>query len=187
MGIGKSETRMPDTPEWVTVTPDEEILLQEQPAILPYLLTLVGEVVLIVLGLAIVVAGGIGALLGLSIDLSVSVLAISLSNTIAIILILLGVIGISRTMLRWWSTRYVITSEELYKKTGVVSRAVQNIRLQDVQNTSFEQSWFGRLASYGNVYIATAGTGGTEITFKHAGDPSSVVETITRQIDQQQR
>lgn len=174
---------MNDTPDWVTVTTDEEIIWQEQPAVLPYLLTIVGEIVLIVLGLAIIVAGGIGALLGLSIDLSVSVLAISLSTTIAIILLLLGGLGIARTMLRWWSTRYVITSDELYKKTGVVSRTVQNTRLEEVQNTSFDQSWVGRVASYGDVYVATAGTGGTEITFTHAHDPAGVVETLTRQID----
>lgn len=175
---------MENSPDWVTLTSDEEILWQDQPAVLPYLLTLGGEVLLIVLGLAIVVAGGIGGLLGISTTPAVPILAISLSNTIAIILVLLGILGITSTMVTWWSTRYVITSEELYKKTGLFSRTVRNTRMEEVQNTSFQQSWFGRLASYGDVHIATAGTGGTEISYNRVPAPGDVMETITRQIDQ---
>lgn len=174
---------MPDVPGWVTLTEGEEVLWDEHPSLLPYVTTLISEILLVLVGLAIIVAGGIGALIGLSLDIQVPVLAISLSTAIALLLIVFGGLGIVSTMITWWSTRYVITTDELYKKTGIVSRNVQNTRIGQVQNTSFDQSWLGRLASYGNVYISTAGTGGTEITFRHATGPSEVVELITRQID----
>lgn len=175
---------MTDVPEWVTLTEGEEVIWANHPSILPYILALVGEIVLVLLGLIILVAGGIGALLGLSLNVQVPVLAISLSTAIALILILLGVAGIASSLVTRWSTRYVVTTDELYKKTGIISRTVQNTRIGQVQNTSFNQSWLGRLASYGDVFISTAGTGGTEITFRHAPAPAEVVETITRQIDE---
>lgn len=175
---------MTEMPNWVTLTEGEEVLWDEHPSLLPYLVGLIGEIVLIFLGLFILIAGGLGGLLGLSLDLEVPVVAISISTAIALVLILFGLLGLTRTLLTWWSTRYVVTTDELYKKTGVISRSVQNTRMEEVQNTSFDQSWFGRLASHGDVHIATAGTGGTEITYRHAPGPAEVVETITRQIDE---
>jgi len=83
----------------------------------------------------------------------------------------------------WWSTRYLVTSDEVYVKNGLFSRSVTNARLDQIQNTTFTQSALGRALSYGDVHMDTAGHAGTEIVFRNAADPDAVVAAITRQLD----
>lgn len=174
---------MSDVPDWVTLTQGEEVVWDAQPSLVPYLATLTGELVVVVIGVVIWLAGGLAPLLGTSFNPAVPVLSMSLWSVVAILLIGWGVLGIASTVLRWWSIRYLVTTEEIYKKTGLLSRTVANTRLEQVQNTAFTQSWLGRLTSYGDVQIDTAGTAGREIVFENVGDPDEIIETITRQLD----
>lgn len=172
---------MTDVPDWVTIGDGEEVVWQSKPSLTPYVLSLAGEVVLIALGLVVWVTGGLASLTGLSFDPEISVLSLSFWAVVGLGLIAWGGLGILSTGLGWWSHHYVVTTEEIYKKTGLVSRSVKNARLSDVQNTTFSQSVLGRLGSYGTVEVYTAGTGSREIGFEHAPDPESVVSRITEQ------
>lgn len=169
---------MPDVPDWVTMTDGEELIWQDKPALTPYFASLVGEVILITLGLAVSLTGDLSFVLGGSFDPGISVLSLSFWPLIGVVLIAWGGLGILSTGVKWWSKHYVVTSEEIYKKSGLISRSVKNTQLSEVQNTSFSQSIPGRLVSYGTVDIYTAGTAGREIGFEHVNDPDVVVSKI---------
>jgi len=83
----------------------------------------------------------------------------------ALALILIGLLIIAGSYLQRENTQYVVTTDGLYKKTGVLSRDVQRIDFGKVQNTSYSQGFFGSRFGYGNVDISTAGGSGIEMQF----------------------
>ena len=119
----------------------------------------------------------------LVLDPRLSALPETIGTTGGGLLVLLGAYGVVRAALNWWSRYYVLTTEELYRKRGLVSRTVTNLRLERVQDTTFSQSALGRALSYGDVHVETASGGGPEITFGGVADPEAVVGEITRQLD----
>lgn len=79
-------------------------------------------------------------------------------------------------------TDYVITNQGLYRKKGLLSRDVQKIGFDKVQNTSFSQGFLGRSFGYGNVEISTAGGSGIEMRFAGVDEPEKVQREINNRI-----
>ena len=157
----------PKLPEWVTLTDSEEIVWSGSPSLYPIASSLVVGVLLIV--------GGVLLRVLLPADFPF--------RRAAYLLVPLGMGLILVAYARHSSTHYVVTSNEVYKKTGLLSRNVTTLRLDRIQNTSFSQSLVQRVLSYGDVHIDTAGSGGTEITFESVSDPQDVSNLLTRQLD----
>jgi uncharacterized membrane protein YdbT with pleckstrin-like domain len=168
---------MSDAPGWVTLTEDEEVVLDSRPSVVPYLTGLAWPLVVVVagVGLWLVAAGALG--------LGVTVPAALPLGLVGLVVVALGLAWAAARLSGWWSTRYLVTTDEVYLKTGLFSRSVTNARLDQIQNTSFTQTALGRLFSYGDVHLDTAGRGGTEIVFDGAANPGGVIETITRELD----
>ena len=80
------------------------------------------------------------------------------------------------------NTNYVVTTDALYKKTGVLSRNVQRIEFEKVQDTSYRQRFFGAHFGYGTVDVSTAGGGGVELSFRNVADPLSVQTLINERL-----
>lgn len=99
---------------------------------------------------------------------------------LAIVLIGLAIIGWAFLVRK--NTVYVITNEALYVKRGVVSRDVQRIGYEKVQNTSYSQDFFGKRFGYGHVEISTAGGAGVEMRFRSVPEPRGVQERVNRHI-----
>lgn len=97
-------------------------------------------------------------------------------------IILIGVVIIVWAYLARENTDYVITDEALYVKRGVVSRDVQRIGYEKVQNTSYSQDFFGTQFGYGHVEISTAGGSGVEMRFRSVPEPKAVQERVNRHI-----
>ncbi|MFC3959218.1 PH domain-containing protein [Halovivax cerinus] len=96
-----------------------------------------------------------------------------------------AVVGVAAAVLSYaffTNTRYVITTEQLYAKRGVVSRDVTQLSLDRVQNTTLRQSVAGRLLGYGDIDVYTAGSGEPEVTFERAPDPGEAREALATQI-----
>lgn len=102
---------------------------------------------------------------------------------LSIILIGLGIIGAA--YLYRENTRYVVTTDALYRKSGVLSRDVQRIDFGKVQNTSYSQGFFGARFGYGNVDISTAGGSGVEMRFQSVPEPRHIQETINKRVKAQ--
>lgn len=151
-------------PSWVTLTPDERVLWKSHPSI--WLVSW-----LIIVSIGIIGVGVVGFLL----------LEDKL-RLLSIIPVAIGILFITRAYLSHWSVYYILTTEEVYKKTGVLSRSVMNIRLDRIQNTSFSQSFIERLMKYGTIEIDTAGTGGTELVLYAVPNPEKVNGRLTEHL-----
>jgi uncharacterized membrane protein YdbT with pleckstrin-like domain len=80
--------------------------------------------------------------------------------------------------LRRVSTSYTITNRRLHIKHGIVSREVQETRLNRVQDVSYSQSVLQRLLGIGDVDFDTASNDPTDFVFAGVGDPGGVVESV---------
>jgi len=97
-------------------------------------------------------------------------------------LILIGLFIIAGSYLQRENTQYIVTTDGLYKKMGILSRDVQRIDFGKVQNTSYSQGFFGSQFGYGNVDISTAGGSGIEMQFRSVPEPREVQELINKRV-----
>jgi membrane protein YdbS with pleckstrin-like domain len=97
-------------------------------------------------------------------------------------LVLVGIPIVVGAYLSHRNTNYVVTTAALYVKTGVLSRNVQRIEFDKVQDTSYRQSFFGARFGYGTVDVSTAGGTGVEMSFANVADPQSLQSRINERI-----
>jgi uncharacterized membrane protein YdbT with pleckstrin-like domain len=82
--------------------------------------------------------------------------------------------------LRRVSTRYTITNQRLRIQRGLLSKHVQQTRIERVQNVNTSQSVIDRILRVGTVDFDTAGTDDSDFTFVGVGSPARVVEAVDR-------
>ncbi|WP_049972305.1 PH domain-containing protein [Haladaptatus cibarius] len=97
---------------------------------------------------------------------------------IPLTLVVFGLLIIISAYLSHQNTNYLVTNEALYKKTGILSRNVQRIEFDKVQDTSYRQSFFGAQFGYGTVDISTAGGSGVEMSFDNVDAPRDLQSLI---------
>ena len=78
------------------------------------------------------------------------------------------------------STLYVITTERLHIRRGLLSKKTQETRIERVQNVNTQQSLFERLLQVGTVDFDTAGTDDSEFRFVGVANPAEVVRAVDR-------
>jgi uncharacterized membrane protein YdbT with pleckstrin-like domain len=78
------------------------------------------------------------------------------------------------------ATVYTITNQRLRIKRGILSKRIQQTRIDRVQNVNTEQSVIDRLLRVGTVDFDTAGTDDSDFTFAGVSSPSRVVEAVDR-------
>lgn len=105
----------------------------------------------------------------------------------SVVLVLIGIPTVAAAYLQYTNTNYVVTNRGLYSKRGVLSRDVQQIGFDKVQNISYSQSVLGSNFGYGSVDVSTAGGSGIELQFRNIPDPAAVQELIAREIDSRQQ
>lgn len=79
--------------------------------------------------------------------------------TTAAIVVLAGFFVVG-AFLRWWFTQYVLTTERLIVRQGVVARSGLEIPLEQITNVSFSQGIGERLLRFGDLVIESAGSTG---------------------------
>lgn len=95
----------------------------------------------------------------------------------------IGLLIIIGAYLHIKNTSFLVTNQGLYKKTGVLSRSVQKIGFDKVQNISFSQGIFGSQFDYGSIEVSTAGGQGVEMRFNSINNPREVENIITKNLD----
>ena len=97
---------------------------------------------------------------------------------------LISVVGVALTLLVGFikrvATDYTITNRRLHIKRGIVSRDIQETRLERVQNVNYSQSVFQRLLQIGDVDFDTAAGDDYNFVFAGVAEPSEVVERVDR-------
>ena len=102
-------------------------------------------------------------------------------------LVLVGIPILIGSYLQYTNTNYVVTNRGLYSKRGILSRDVQQIGFEKIQNISYSQSALGSSFGYGSVDISTAGGSGVELKFRSIPDPASIQELIAREVDDREQ
>jgi uncharacterized membrane protein YdbT with pleckstrin-like domain len=76
------------------------------------------------------------------------------------------------------TTTYTITDRRLNIKRGIISREVQQTRLERVQNVNYNQTLIQRALQVGDVDFDTAGSGDYDFSFDGVADPEEVVKKV---------
>jgi uncharacterized membrane protein YdbT with pleckstrin-like domain len=82
--------------------------------------------------------------------------------------------------IRRFATVYMITTERLRIKHGIIARHVQQTDIERVQNVNTNQSVLERMLQVGTVDFDTAGTGDSDFKFAGVEDPEEVVAAVER-------
>ena len=145
----------------INLHPGERVLFEGHPswrAILGFYLK--GLLVAVILGVIAKLASGSGTAF----------------LVILVVLALTVLIGFVKRV----ATTYTITDRRLNIKRGIVSREIQETRLERVQNVNFSQSVYQRLMQIGDVDFDTAATDDYNFVFVGVADPGDVVQSVDR-------
>jgi len=63
-------------------------------------------------------------------------------------------------LLIWWTSLYVLTTERLMTRRGLISKSGIEIPLENITNVNFSQTVFERVIGAGDLLVESAGTSG---------------------------
>ena len=141
--------------------PQEEIVFEGHPSwrgVLSFYVYGIGAVVIL------------GALLGLVVSSAV--------GSIVAVVGILAVVAIG--FLKRIATHYVVTTQRLRIRRGILAKKIQQTRIDRVQNVNTEQAFVDRVLRVGTVDFDTAGTDDSDFTFRGIANPDEVVAAVDR-------
>ncbi len=100
------------------------------------------------------------------------------SATVFLIVLVLIALTVLIGFVKRVATTYTITNRRLNIKRGIVSREIQETRLERVQNVNYRQSVYQRLMQIGDVDFDTAATDDYNFVFAGVADPGDVVHAV---------
>ncbi|HET8639628.1 MAG TPA: PH domain-containing protein [Solirubrobacterales bacterium] len=102
------------------------------------------------------------------------------ASGVTVFLIVLVLIGITVLVgfVKRVATTYTITNRRLNIKRGIVSREIQETRLERVQNVNYRQTVYQRIMQIGDVDFDTAATDDYNFVFAGVADPGDVVHRV---------
>jgi uncharacterized membrane protein YdbT with pleckstrin-like domain len=141
--------------------PGEDVVFEGHPswrALLAFYLSgLVGSLVIAAI-VALAASTGLGVVVGV------------------VLLALVILVGFVKRM----ATTYMVSNQRLYIRRGILSKRVQQTRIDRVQNVNTDQSLMERILRVGTVDFDTAGTDDSDFTFIGLSNPSRVVAAVDR-------
>src|SRR3954452_20807706 len=118
--------------------------------------------------------------LGVAIVLGAILLfAVSTAAGVVAFVVVMGLVILAGLVKRI-ATRYVISTERLNIRTGLLSKHVQQTNIDLVQNVNTEQTFMDRILRVGSVDFDTAGTDDSDFTFHGVSNPSGIVAAVDR-------
>ncbi|HEY3552426.1 MAG TPA: PH domain-containing protein [Solirubrobacterales bacterium] len=117
---------------------------------------------------------------GLLIAVILGIIAKLISGNGTAFLVILVVLAITILVgfIKRVATTYTITNRRLNIKRGIVSKEVQETRLERVQNVNYRQSVYQRLMQIGDVDFDTAASDDYNFVFAGVADPGGVVHAV---------
>src|SRR5919201_2076010 len=115
-----------------------------------------------------------------SVVIGVIVALIASTAVGVLVFVVLFAIDVLVGFLRRVSTRYTITTQRLRIERGLLSKHVQQTRIERVQNVNTNQTFVSRILRVGTVDFDTAGTDDSDFTFTGVRNPHTVVEAVDR-------
>jgi membrane protein YdbS with pleckstrin-like domain len=93
--------------------------------------------------------------------------------------VVLWVLLTGRNLARWWFTSYVLTTERIIVRQGMLARSGTEIPLENIVNVLFSQTVLERLLRYGDLVIESAGSQG-QSRLTDIPDPQGMQSEIYR-------
>jgi uncharacterized membrane protein YdbT with pleckstrin-like domain len=150
-----------DTLRRVDLHPGEEIVFEGHPswrALLSYYITAVGGALVVGVIVALVASVGVGIL----------VAAVLVAGAL--------LYGFVKRI----ATVYMVSTQRLYIRRGILSKRVQQTRIDRVQNVNTDQSLVDRILRVGKVDFDTAGTDDSDFIFAGISSPDTVIAAVDR-------
>ena len=98
------------------------------------------------------------------------------------VVVIVAVVGVAAVVAAGFAkrvtTHYVITNRRLRIQRGLISREIQETRLERVQNVNYNQSMFQRALQIGDVDFDTAGGDDYNFVFWGVAQPEEVVQRV---------
>jgi uncharacterized membrane protein YdbT with pleckstrin-like domain len=82
-------------------------------------------------------------------------------------------------VVKWWFTLYVLTTERLISREGVISRSGVEIPLESINNVLFSQAVIERILKSGDLMIESAGQSG-QVRFDNVWRPDEFQALLYR-------
>jgi membrane protein YdbS with pleckstrin-like domain len=150
------------------LNPGEEVVLDVRPHWW-YLTAPVAVLVIVIVG-----------------SLYTAIAAPSWTDWVALVVLVLAAGWMLHRYIRWTSTRLVVTTSRLIRRTGVLSRTGREIPLAALTDVSFRQTLWGRVIGEGDLLLESAGRDGREV-FPDLPHPADIQREIANQVDQLRR
>jgi uncharacterized membrane protein YdbT with pleckstrin-like domain len=117
---------------------------------------------------------------GLLVAIILGVIAKLVDGNTSAFLVILVVLAVTLLVgfIKRVATTYTITNRRLNIKRGIVSREIQETRLERVQNVNYRQTIYQRLMQIGDVDFDTAATDDYNFVFVGVADPGGVVRAV---------
>jgi uncharacterized membrane protein YdbT with pleckstrin-like domain len=161
------------------LVPGETLLYRTRHHWLVLLGPLVGGLVLLVPGVALLVeaiaTGDSGGLVVGSTTFSPKMMAV-----VGAVLLVAALITFSYGVAKRNATEMAVTNRRVLIKTGMSSRRTLDLMLSRVESIGVEESTFGRILGYGSVVVR--GTGGTPEPFLMIAHPQEFRRAVQEQI-----
>ena len=147
---------------------NESLVLDLRPHWLALALPSLGLVAAIAVSLAVVgaVEGDLGRVLSI----------------VALVLLVVAVIWFVVRLLGWLNTNFVLTSDRIITRRGVLTKSGIEIPLERINTVFFNQRLFERMVGAGDLAIESAGERGTE-TFENIRKPAVVQREVYVQME----
>jgi uncharacterized membrane protein YdbT with pleckstrin-like domain len=100
------------------------------------------------------------------------------SGTVFLVVLVIVAGTVLAGFVRRVATTYTITDRRLNIRRGIVSREVQETRLERVQNVNYKQSVYQRLMQIGDVDFDTAAGDDYNFVFFGVANPADVVHRV---------
>jgi uncharacterized membrane protein YdbT with pleckstrin-like domain len=100
------------------------------------------------------------------------------SATVFLIVLVILALTVLIGFVKRVTTTYTITNRRLNIKRGILSREIQETRLERVQNVNYRQTVYQRVVQIGDVDFDTAASDDYNFIFVGVADPGDVVHRV---------
>jgi uncharacterized membrane protein YdbT with pleckstrin-like domain len=151
----------------------EEIVLERRPHPMTMFLPII----------AMIACGAAAIVLGIVIDLAGNINRAA--TWVPVALLVLSTLWFLKRWIVWRTTHFVLTTDRLIRRSGVISKKGKEIPLERINDISSSQSLWERITHSGDLLVESGGENGQE-RFANLRNPFEVQNQLYRQMERTQ-
>lgn len=155
------------TREWLSLSPDEDVVHARHPSIWPYMPQILTELAASVAGIGIIIFAR---------DLHEYAIHAGLA------MFVLGIVAAGLTEYKRRHEWYVLTNQGVYKKRGWISYSTRSARYDNIQDKTTHIDIIGRILGFGDVKVTTSGTATQEFLLTDSQSPNTYLNIIDERV-----